>query len=401
MRILYLHQYFNSASMPGSTRSYELARRLVSRGHEVHMVSAWREPMDDKDWLTTCEDGIVVHWLPVPYSNSMGYGQRIIAFFRFAFHAARKSSSLPADVVFATSTPLTIALPGAYAAWRQRVPMVLEVRDLWPEIPIAIGALRNPVTRRLGKILEQFAYHNAARIITLSPGMRDGIKECGYPPERITVVPNGVDLRLFFPDKARAARTRQGYPELGEGPIILYAGTVGKVNGLEYMVRLAAESSHMCPAFRFVMIGAGGEWRLVETLARELGVLNKNVFMYPTMPKSQLADIFAAAAVTTSFVIDLPELEANSANKFFEGLAAGVPMLLNYGGWQAQLLAETKSGMRLSRDIHAASRQLNMLISDQQLCRRMGQNARRLAEERFSYDYLAGLLEDVLNSAIA
>src|SRR5690606_2268049 len=109
-------QYFNTPRMAGSTRSYEMARRLTEWGHDVHMVTSWREPARTTDWFTTTEAGIQVHWLPVPYSNHMSYAERIRAFSRFAFHAARRALSLPADVVFASSTPLTIALPGVYAA---------------------------------------------------------------------------------------------------------------------------------------------------------------------------------------------------------------------------------------------------------------------------------------------
>ena len=126
--------------MAGGTRSYEMARRLVAMGHEVNMVTSWREPDGRNDWFTTDEAGIQVHWLPVPYSNHMSYNQRIASFFKFAWGAARKAATLPADVVFATSTPLTISLPGVYAARRQKVPMVFEVRDLWAELPIATVA---------------------------------------------------------------------------------------------------------------------------------------------------------------------------------------------------------------------------------------------------------------------
>ena len=130
--------------MSGGTRSYEFARRLVSMGHQVNMITSWRDPDGRNSWFSTNEDGINVHWLPVPYSNSMSYSQRLFSFFRFAILSARKAASLPADVVFATSTPLTIVLPAFYASRCQSVPMVFEVRDLWPELPIAMGALRNP-----------------------------------------------------------------------------------------------------------------------------------------------------------------------------------------------------------------------------------------------------------------
>ena len=84
MTILYLHQYFNTPKMSGGTRSYEMARRLVKMGHDVHMVTSYRDETDKKDWFITNEDGIIVHWLPLLYSNKMNYTQRIKAFFNFA-----------------------------------------------------------------------------------------------------------------------------------------------------------------------------------------------------------------------------------------------------------------------------------------------------------------------------
>jgi len=399
MRILYLHQYFNTPRMAGSTRSYEMARRLVHMGHEVQMVSSWREESASTGWFTTDEEGIVVHWIPVGYSNSMSYARRIEAFFRFAIQAARKASSLPADIVFATSTPLTIVLPGAYVARRQNVPMVLEVRDLWPEVPIAVGALRNPIMRYMGRLLERFAYRHAERIVALSPDMQAGIVGRGYPEEKIAVIPNGADPEMFMPDEKRALRVRKEFPEFGEGPVIMYAGTLGKINGVEYFVRLAAEFLREGSNCRFVIIGSGREWDMVTALAEELGVLNESLLMYRPMPKEKLAQVLSAATVTTSLTIDLPELEANSANKFFDGLAAGAPVVINYGGWQEKLLVGTRSGIRLDRDIHRACKQLSTLIGDQELCRRMGENARRLAIERFSFDRLAGSLERVIAGA--
>lgn len=133
MNIVYLHQYFSAPSEPGGSRSYEFARRLVAHGHIVHMITTLQHDTENLlGWQESVVDGIHVHAIPVPYANAMPSHQRIAAFFRFAYHAARRAARLQPDVVFATSTPLTIALPGAYAARRCRAPMVFEVRDLWP-----------------------------------------------------------------------------------------------------------------------------------------------------------------------------------------------------------------------------------------------------------------------------
>ena len=194
MKITYLHQYFHTPEVPGSTRSYEMARRFVAAGHDVNLITADRHAKPGSGWRVSDEAGIRVHWLPVPYSNEMSVRERIGAFFKYAYGAAQKASSLKTDLIFASSTPLTIALPAVWAAKRHRVPMVFEVRDLWPELPIAMGALKGAPTIYTAKRLERFAYRNAAQVIALSPGMKDGVVKTGYPAERVHVVPNSCDL---------------------------------------------------------------------------------------------------------------------------------------------------------------------------------------------------------------
>ena len=218
MKILYLPQYCTTPAMSGGTRSYEMAKRLVAAGHEVHVITTWRGASERRDWWVEDIDGIQVHWLPVPYSNAMGFARRLKAFFHFAARSARRAVTIGGDVVFATSTPLTIALPAVAAARKLKRPMVFEVRDLWPLLPIAIGALRSPVTIALARWLERFAYRNADRIVALSPGMAEGVVATGYDPARVHVIPNSCDLDLFQPDAAAAAAIGRPPPEMGAGP---------------------------------------------------------------------------------------------------------------------------------------------------------------------------------------
>ena len=181
MKILYLHQYFNHPGMSGGTRSYETARRLVAMGHEVHIITSWRKNKKNKSWFETNVEGIHVHWLPINYSNKMNYNSRIKAFLKFAIFSTLKTISIKGDIIFATSTPLTIAIPAVFASKKLNIPLVFEVRDLWPELPIAMGAIRNPILKFLAKKLEYFAYKNSSSVIALSPGMRDGVIASGYP----------------------------------------------------------------------------------------------------------------------------------------------------------------------------------------------------------------------------
>ena len=402
MRIVYLHQYFNSPSRPGPSRSYEMARRLVRYGHEVHMVTTSRD-LDGAvgGWFDTEEDGIHVHWLRVPYSNSMSYARRIRAFATFAVRSARKAASLGGDIVLATSTPLTIALPAAYAARRLKAPMVFEIRDLWPELPIAIGALRGPLPIAAARWLERFAYRNAAEVIALSPGMRDGVVATGYPPDHVHVIPNSADFDKFSPTADAVSAFRSRFPWLGERPLVLYAGTIGRINGVDYLAEVAAKALAIDDTIRFVVIGEGGDERRVRERAAALGVLERNFFILPPMPKREIGAAFAAADIALSLFVDLPAMWANSANKFFDGLASGTPVAINYLGWQAEYLEQRDAGLVLpATDHQAASRMLVERLHDSAWLVGAGARAQQLARDTFDRETLARQFEAVLRRAV-
>ena len=243
MHILYIHQYFVPPDGSGGTRSYEMARRMVRAGHRVTLLTStafFPEHYRFDKSLTKLEiDGIRIFALKVPYANAMGFRQRVTAFLQFAVRATLEAmrSDRP-DVVFATSTPLTIAIPAIAAKIWHRRPMVFEVRDLWPELPIAMGMLQNPVAKIAARALELIAYRSSREVIALSPGMRDGVARTGYPAERISVVPNSCDVELF--------RHNTGKVELpfdaGDDPVVTYAGTLGAINGVDYLVDIAASA---------------------------------------------------------------------------------------------------------------------------------------------------------------
>ncbi len=404
MHIVYFDQYFRTPADGGITRSYEQARRLVHAGHRVDMITTATDPEPDwrRGWRVSEEAGIRVHWLPVPYHNSMSFWRRIRAFVSFAVRSARHAAELRGDVVLASSTPLTIALPGAFAAWRSRAPMVFEVRDLWPDVPIAMGILRHPALIWAARRLERFAYRNAASVIASSPGMASGVVRNGAARGRVTIIPNGSDLELFRPDPEAARRFRAERPWLGDRKLVVYTGTLGKVNGVGYLVRVAAECARLNPEIRFLIVGDGRERASVEALARQLGVLDRNLFMAGFVPKSEVARVLAAADVATSLVVDVPALWDNSANKFFDGLSSGTAFAINHEGWQAELLRTSGAGLVLpATDAPAAAAMLVSALATPGWATRTGREARLLAEEKFARDKLAALLEDVLLEAVA
>lgn len=402
MKILYLHQYFNTPEMSGGTRSYEMARRLVAAGHEVHMVTSWRRPdKSSQDWFETTEAGIHVHWLPVPYSNHMSYGERIRAFFRFARQAGEKAKALGGDVIFATSTPLTIAIPAVSASKKHKVPMVFEVRDLWPELPIAIGALNNPILKWAAKRLELWAYKHSTAVVALSPGMKQGVVNTGYPSAQVATIPNSSDNVEFAHNEAAAREFRDARPWLGNRPLLVYTGTFGKINGVPYLAELARSLLDINPEIRILLVGGGQEDSLLKEKGTEFGVLNKNLFVEDRIPKNQMPAVLSAATMACSVCIDLPEIRANSANKFFDALAAGKPIMLNYGGWQHELINKHNCGVSLwQKPIDEAAQLLAAKITDMAWLQIAGKSSRQLAEEYFDRDKLATQLEQVLIAAV-
>lgn len=397
MRITYLHQYFNTPAMSGGTRSYELGRRLVKLGHEVNLVTSARSQARARDWYQTVEDGMTVHWLPVPYSNAMSYPQRIRAFLRFAMRSASKAAAIPSDIIFATSTPLTIALPAVYASRRRRVPMVFEVRDLWPELPIAVGALKNPVLIALARQLERFAYRNAAHVIALSPGMRDGVARAGVQDDVISVIPNAADIALFQGATEDGARFRAQHEWLRDRRLIVYLGTLGRINGVGYLARLAASVAKQDPEVRFLVVGTGGDAEAVKREAAELGVLDRNFFMLPPIPKEQVPVVLAAADMASSLFVDLPEMRNNSANKFFDALAAGKAIVINYAGWHKDLLEQSGAGISLhGLEVETAASRVVSRLHDSGWMKAASARAFELARTEFDRDTLALQLERVL-----
>lgn len=401
MKITYIYQYFVTPEMAGGSRAYEMARRLVADGHEVNLITSSRDRSWKGGWRTTSEAGIRVHWYPVAYSNYMSVAQRMWAFLRFAWASTLKAASLKSDLVFASSTPLTVAIPAVFSSRRQKCPLVFEVRDLWPEVPIAAGELRGPAKVWLARWLERFAYRNSEQIVALSPGMAEGVIASGIEPNRVHVVPNSCDLERFQPDAEKARRFHAAHPEVGEGKIILYPGTIGRLNDVSYLVDLAQSCSVLKSDIRFVVLGEGAEFELVKEKARSCGVLGRNYFQYGRVAKEAVVDAFAASTMAVSLVADIPEMEMNSANKFFDSLAAGRPVAINYGGWQADLIQEHGVGLVVGRDVAAAAEALVKYLSCNSRVSDAGLAARELAERTFSRDLLYQRLRGVIRRAAA
>lgn len=393
MKVLYFHQHFVTPHGAGAIRSYAMARRLIERGHQVTMVcgsfaggnTGLAGPYQNglrRGWV----DGIDVVELDLAYSNHDGLVKRSLIFLKFALRSVWLALREPYDLVFATTTPLTAGLPGIAARWLRGKPFVFEVRDLWPELPRAMGVIRNPVVLWAMGVLEWASYHSAHGLVGLSPGIVEGIMQRGVPRERIALVPNGCDLDLFAQDAPPWRPDGIAPTDL----MAVFAGTHGLANGLDAVLDAATELKHRGRTdIKLLLIGNGKLKPALQERATREGLTN--VVFHDPVNKARLAGLMSATDLGLQVLANVPAFFfGTSPNKFFDYIAAGLPVLNNYPGWLANMIAEQRAGFSVRPDDpRAFADALEQAADNKPELKNMGQRGLALAKNQFSRDMLA------------
>ncbi|MEN9633906.1 MAG: hypothetical protein RL077_2310 [Verrucomicrobiota bacterium] len=404
MHVLYFHQHFTTPDGAGGTRSYEFARALVAKGHRVTMVCGQSAtgglslPWDAKArWHRGIIDGIDVIALPLAYSNRTGLARRSWVFVRYAWRSIGLALRADYDVLFATSTPLTTALPGiAMKLVRRGKPFVFEVRDLWPELPRALG-MKNPLLLGGMSVLEWLGYRTADACIGLAPGIAEGIRRRAPRDRRVVTIPNGCDLDLFTPAKRIKPLDLAG---IEPGDFVAgFTGAHGVANGLDAVLNAAAELKRRGRTdIKLVLIGDGNQKdRLV---ARAKTEALTNCLFFPPVKKTEIARITASFDCGLQILADVPAFyRGTSPNKFFDYISSGVAVLNNYPGWLADMIVRQGAGIVVApQDPAAMADGLIRLADDNEFCRTMGRRARTLAETQFNRADLAAQWVSVMET---
>jgi len=312
MNILLIHQYFNTPEQGGPLRSYYLAQGMLEHGHSVTVLTAHNGVGHKQVML----DGLTVHYLPVFYENQLGFIRRVWAFLKFLVLASRKTPQLGRfDLCYAISTPLTVGAIALRVKRKLSLPYYFEVGDLWPEAPIQMGVLKNAWLISFLRSFERRVYAGAEKVIALSPAIKQGVLQ-SCPQAQVEVLPNMSDCVFFQPGK-KAATSKMF--------TIFYFGAAGKANHLSYLIDVA----QMAPAgVRFLIAAKGSELPQLKKQAQNLS----NVEFLPYLNRAEFkAYLDQADAVYVSYA-KLPVLTTGSPHKFFDGIAAGKLMILNFGG---------------------------------------------------------------------
>lgn len=402
MKVLYFHQHFSTPKGSAGIRSYEMARRLVARGHQVTMVCGSYGGGEtgltagfEKGRRSGSVDGIDIIEFDLMYSNSDGLLKRAMTFLKFAVRSIGLALTEKYDVLFATTTPLTAGIPGIFARWLRAKPFVFEVRDLWPELPRAMGVIDNRFVLGALAVLEWTSYRSAHNVIGLSPGIVAGIAQCGVARERIAMVPNGCDLAIF------AAEVQPWRPAQVEATDLMavFAGTHGMANGLDAVLDGAAELKRRGRGdIKIVLIGQGKLKPALVARAEREGL--DNMVFHAPVNKARLAGLMASTDVGLQILANISAFYyGTSPNKFFDYIAAGVPVLNNYPGWLAGMIEDHQCGFAVAPDDAGAfADALERAADDRAALRPMGARGRALAELQFSRSKLADQWVDVLES---
>lgn len=393
MHILYFHQHFATPRGAGGIRSYEMAQALIRNGHRVTMICGSHglggpgltQPFD-RGRRRGEVDGIDVIEFDLRYGNADGLLKRSWTFLRYAVGGAVMALREPCDLIFATTTPLTVGIPALAARWLRGKRYVFEVRDLWPELPRAMGVIRNPVILALLSALEWLSYRGADRCVALSPGIAEGIAARGVSPDRIEMVPNGCDRHIF------GAGTQAWRPEgvRDDQLLAIFTGSHGQANGLDAILDAAMVlQARGRDDIVIALVGDGKlKPRLMARAEREgLG----NVRFHPPVSKLRLAGLMAGADLGLQILANVPAFYyGTSPNKFFDYLAAELPVLVNYPGWVAEMLTQEGAGVAVPPDDpEAFADGLIALADDRNAAKRMGAAAASLAERQFDRRELA------------
>lgn len=345
------------------------------------------------------KDGIEVHYIENPYDNSMSKLAKVSSFVKFVLKSTKEAmKQKDVDMVFATSTPLTVGAVALALKRFKRWPYVFEVRDLWPEFPIQIGAIRNKSLIKVLRNFERKIYNKSEHVVALSPGMRDGVIEADTPAEKVTMVPNMSKPDKFFPHKPDLETATKFGIDLKKFNIIHF-GSMGKANGLEYIV----EAAKLCKEQKlndveFIFMGEGATEPILKKKAEAYGL--KNVKFLGNHPMATVIEMVNLSDASITSFLNLPILQTNSPNKLFDSLSAGKPIIVNSAGWTKDLVEKENCGFYVDPDnAQDFVEKIKLYKDNKEKLSEWGKNARRLSETTFDKAILSSQVADVIEQA--
>ena len=382
MNIYYIHQYFKLPSEAGGTRSYWLAKALIDKGYNVTVITTSNNIQKSKEFHFV--DNINIVYFRISYNQKFSIFKRLISFLLFTIRSIiflfyQKN----VDLIFATSTPLSVGIAPLLFHKLRKIPFIFEVRDLWPEVPIQMGAIKNRLLIKLIKNFEISLYKNSKKVIALSPGMADGILKY-VTSDKVVIIPNISKLEIFWPRAINYCLV----DDLGLSQNsfkVIHFGSLGLANGAEYILDAA---KYFNDNIEIIFIGGGSQEEFLKKKVSNLGL--RSVKFLGSFDLATTSEIVNFCHISIVSFLNLPILFTNSPNKFFDSLAAGKPIIVNSNGWTREIVEKYNCGYYVNpcnpKDL---STLVNFLSKEPSLVQKLGDNSRSVAKEKFDLNLLS------------
>ena len=383
MKVLLLHQHFNHPSKGGAIRSYYLAKALIDKGIETVVITGYNE----KTYKNEVIDGIEIHYLPVAYDNKFGFVARSFSFMKYNWAAIRMASKIQhIDYCYAISVPLTIGLVAMWLKTFRKIPFLFEVGDLWPDAPIQLGFIENYFFKELLFFLEKKTYVSAKAVVALSPSIETIVKKKMGSTSTIHQIPNMADCDFYKPEmKLPTLEEKHNV----EGKFVVsYIGAVGVANGLDYFLECANASHKAQLPIQFFICGEGALRERLTKNAQQLGLSNLTfVDLQNRQGVKELLNVTDASFICYK---NMPILETGSPNKFFDGLAAGKLIIINFGGWIKAEIEDARCGIFVDpAQPTDFVKKISPFLSDPVQLKNYQAAARQLGESKYSRKILS------------
>ena len=395
MKILYLHQYFSTNAGFNGTRSLIFAKKLVERGHQVHMVCINDERSESglKNKFVNGKrvgyfEAIKITEFNIKYSNHKSFLERISVFVLFTIRSTILSIKDDSDIIFASSTPLTVSLAGIINKAIKGKIFIFEIRDSWPKLPIKMGILKNKPIIKFLNLYERISILSADKCIGLAPGICKDINDIRENSFFTELIPNFCNIPKSKENIKDFIKKKYKVNINDNDFVAVFTGAHGIANGLDQILDAAKELIKLRNfEIKILFIGDGKKKTFLKDRVKKEKITN--CYFLPFLEKNELSYVLKNIASVGLMNLDNIEdfYEGTSPNKFFDYLASGIPVICNYPGWISRTIIENKCGIMTNpNDPENYAKVLIKIFEDKNLMKIMKKNSYALSLSKYSED---------------
>jgi len=384
MRILFITDNFPPEVNAPATRTYEHAKEWVKLGAEVTVITCAPNFPQGKVYdgyknnfrKVQYIDGIKVIRVWSYITSNAGFLKRTLDYLSFSFSAAFYGMFQKTEVIIATSPQFFTTWAGYFLSIVKRKPWIFELRDLWPESIVSVGAMSKGRLYHLLERIELFLYKKADQIIPNTEPFKSNLIARGVDPQKIDVIENGANLELFDPEiKVPELKSKLGFDDR---PLVGYIGTHGMAHALDFIVE--SIKSQKIDFVNFLFIGDGAEKPKVKALAEKYKL--GNVKFIDPIPKNNIPEYLSIIDISLIPLRQSDTFKTVIPSKIYETCAMHIPILLGVKGEAERLIKKYDVGLCFEpENAQDFSEKIYRMVSDKVLYLRLEKNTRKLASD--------------------